>query len=73
MGGEDQLVEYLEKIVSQFEWLAENPSAGSLRDDIHPEYRSFLVGRHLIFYIIEDETIDIIGVPHSSRDIRNYF
>jgi len=71
--GENRLRIYLEQIIEQFEWLSENPLAGSVRDDIHPDYRSFLVGRHLIFYIITDDTIDIIGVPHSSRDIRNYF
>ena len=55
---------------SRFERLAENPLAGGERNDVHPGYRSFPEGSHIIFYVIRDEYIDIIGVPHKSMDIR---
>ena len=64
-----QMEEYLRAMNSRFEWLAENPLAGRERNDVHPGYRSFPEGSHVIFYIVTDENVDIIGIPHKSMDI----
>ena len=29
-------------------------------------------GRHLIFYIMTDNTVDVIGIPHQSMDITGH-
>ena len=67
--GLDQLEIYLRSLTRRFEWLAENPCAGRERNDVHPGYRSFPEGSHIIFYIVSDDQVDIIGIPHKSMDI----
>ena len=56
-------------MISRFEWQAENPLTGRERNDVHPGYRSFPEGSHIIFYVISDECVDIIGIPHKSMDV----
>ena len=46
---------------------------GKARDEVAMGYRSYPEGRHVIFYLITDESIDIIGLPHRSRDIDTEF
>ena len=67
--GAAKMGRYLRSLNQRFEWLARNPFAGRERNDVHPGYRSFPEGRHVIFYVVSDEGIDIIGVPHQSMDI----
>ena len=69
-----QLETYLLGIGARFQWLAENPLAGRERNDVHPGYRSYPEGSHVIFYIIDDDhQIDIIGIPHKSMDVGVFF
>jgi toxin ParE1/3/4 len=67
--GAAQMVDYLRALNRRFEWLADHPLAGRERGDVHPGYRSFREGSHLVFYIVSDEHVDIIGIPHQSMDI----
>jgi toxin ParE1/3/4 len=67
--GAEQLESYLQSMIDRFEWLARNPLAGRERNDIHPGYRSFPEGSHVVFYLISDDYVDIIGIPHKSMDI----
>ena len=67
--GKDRLENYLRSMNSRFDWLAENPFAGRERNDVHPDYRSFPQGSHVIFYMVGDGHDDIIGIPHKSMDI----
>jgi len=71
--GEEQEELYINRLFQRFEWLAENPETGRLRLDIGPGYRSYLEGRHQIFYQITHQHIDILGIPHAARDIDSYF
>jgi toxin ParE1/3/4 len=72
--GKQQRNHYLRALDDRFQWLAKHPSLGTARSDIGEGYHSFLQGRHLIFYILNDQGgIDIIGIPHASMDISNYF
>lgn len=45
------------------------PRTGRPRDDLRPGLRSFVVGRHVAFFIPDVETVRIVRVLHSSRDI----
>ncbi len=67
--GPAQMEDYLRSMSSRFEWLAENPFTGRERNDVHPGYRSFPECSHVIFYVISDECVDIIGIPHKSMDV----
>lgn len=63
---------YLEALIQRFEWLAENPTLGKPRDDIKSGYFCFPEGMHLIFYIVKDNYVEIIGIPHQRMDIIEY-
>jgi toxin ParE1/3/4 len=68
-----QLETYLMGFNNRFQWLADNPLAGRERNDVHPGYRSCPEGSHIIFYIINDDWVDIIGIPHKSMDVSTFF
>jgi toxin ParE1/3/4 len=70
--GREQRNRYLEAIDSRFAWLAANPTLGRLRPDIAPGYRCFPQGQHLIFYLMREGGIDIIGIPHQSMDVGDH-
>jgi toxin ParE1/3/4 len=71
--GEVQTETYLSDLAKRFEWLSKNPRAGRPRDEIGAGYRSYRQGSHLIFYIIDNGLIAIIGVPHGPMDIDAFF
>lgn len=67
--GRTQADDYLQSLISRFDWLANAPQSGRKRDDIKAGYYCFPEGMHLIFYTIQNNTIDIIGIPHQQMDI----
>ena len=71
--GEAQTTRYLEALDERFQWLADNPLLGHVRDEIASGYRSFRQGSHIVFYVIEGDDVHIIGVPHAAMDIDAYF
>ena len=71
--GEPQRDAYLEAIEQRFIWLAKQPMAGSPRPEIGERYRSFPEGSHVIFDVVREEAIDIVGLPHRSMDLPAYF
>lgn len=71
--GTDQREKYLRELDARFSWLAERPQVGRHRVDIAEGYYSYRQGSHIIFYLIRDGGIDIIGIPHRNRDTANYF
>ncbi len=70
--GHTQLETYLMGLNSRFQWLADNPLAGRERNDVHPGYRSYPEGSHVIFYMVSDDHVDVIGIPHKSMDIGDH-
>lgn len=71
--GRRQRDAYLRGLDARFAWLARQPMLGRQRDEIAPGYRSFPHESHIIFYLVRDGGIDIIGIPHQARDIPRYF
>lgn len=71
--GRSQRNIYLRELDNRFLWLARNPRLGRPRDDIAPGYRSFAHEAHIVFYLISDGGIEIIGVPHQAMDIPSHF
>ena len=68
-----RLESYMGSLTEGFQRLAENPSLGRERPDIHPGYRSFPVASHVVFYIDDGNFINIIGIPHKSMDVGSFF
>jgi len=71
--GKAQRNTYLKNIEKRFNWLAKNPQLGKSRTDVAEGYYSFPEGQHVVFYLINQEYIDIIGLPHKNMDIIYYF
>ncbi|MCS4307528.1 toxin ParE1/3/4 [Rheinheimera pacifica] len=71
--GKKQRDIYLKLLGKRFAWLAENPLLGKHRTDIRQGYYSFPQGQHVIFYLVGQNVIDIIGVLHQQMDVVGYF
>ena len=71
--GQTQRNTYLRALEKRFSWLGENPQLGKHRPDVAEGYYSFPQGEHVVFYLIGDKGIDIIGIPHKEMDIITYF
>jgi len=63
---------YLEQIQAKVFSLLEQPYLGTTRADISSGYRCLQEGKHLIFYYLEQEAINIIGIPHSRMDLKKH-
>jgi len=71
--GKKQRNRYLWFLEVRFQWLAENPYSGRLRPEIAPDYYCYPEGHHIVFFLISENGIDIIGIPHKQMDIVDYF
>jgi toxin ParE1/3/4 len=62
---------YIDLIVDEFEYIAENPKSGKDYNEIRKGYFQSRVKSHFIFYKInlKDDTIEIIRVLHQQMDI----
>ena len=63
-----QADEYLAEIESGFLALMQFPQAGRKRDDLRPALRALVKAHHVIYYVVEAETVDILGVLHERMD-----
>jgi len=48
--------------------LLDNPYIGKARPEIKKDLRSLQIQKHLIFYRVDTEYIDIVGILHSLMD-----
>jgi len=67
--GEKQAENYLQEIEDKLTQLAENPDLGRRRPEIAHRYYSFPARKHIIFYLMSDDYINIIGILHGRMDI----
>ena len=68
----NQADSYLKSLLDRCEWLAKNPLMGKSREDIKTGYLCFPEGAHLIFYIISQRQIDVIGIIHQKMNVENH-
>lgn len=69
----EQAHSYLTALFVRFRWLAENPSLGRNRDDVKQGYKSFPEGKHVVFYRLMGNEVEILGVVHQNADYINHF
>lgn len=67
--GVEQRKEYLTRLDQSFHMIAENIGIGRNCDHIRAGYHSLPVGKHLVFYRVEDETVTIVRILHQSMDV----
>lgn len=53
--------------------IAKQPKIGRSRPELHLDLRSFPIKSYVIFYRILTDTVEIVNVIHSARDIRPLF
>lgn len=59
-----QTIHYLAKLEEGSSLLAQNPSVGRSCDSIRPGLRRFEIGKHVVFYIVESDSLLIVRVLH---------
>jgi len=64
---------YIGAIVSRFPMLASMPLMGRERPELSSGLRSFVVGRHVIFYRLFEKGIEIVRVLDGARDLPPIF
>lgn len=53
--------------------LAKSPKIGRARPELMESLRSFAIGRYVLFYLPEENGVDIVRVLHGARDIDSLF
>lgn len=70
--GLEQAERYTALIEKAFHRLLDNPYIGRARPDVHKGYRALPVAKHVIFYTVSTDTIDVLGIPHERVDARRH-
>ena len=70
--GNNQADIYLAQIENKILDLLETPYLGTARPDVSGGYRCLQEGKHLIFYRVDGDIVNILGVPHASMDIERH-
>ncbi|MFP3944593.1 MAG: type II toxin-antitoxin system RelE/ParE family toxin [Alphaproteobacteria bacterium] len=66
--GRAQAQRYLAEIEAGFFLLLAFPEAGRRRDDVRAGCRSLLKAHHVIYYELNGDFVDVIGVLHERMD-----
>ena len=67
--GLPQAEAYHDLLASTFEFLADNPKAARLRNEIDPPVRVHPIQAHLVVYCVDDDgEVRVIRVRHSHED-----
>lgn len=69
----DASLVFYDRLINQFERLADNPMAGRARPELNEGLRSFPLGSYLIFYRVWAGEVAITRVIHSARDLDEIF
>jgi toxin ParE1/3/4 len=72
-GGEDRADAFLDAILNQCRQLAQFPRMGRTRENLASNLRSFPVKKYVIFYRPVNDTVEIVRILHSARDIETIF
>lgn len=64
----DQAERYIREIQGTIERVAAGPEQGQDRGDIRPGYRSYEVRSHTVFYVVRDDSVDVIRTLHHRMD-----
>ncbi len=62
--GEAQAEQYLRQLDQRLKLLCNRPESGRELSAIKPGYWRALEGRHVVYYVFSDETLDVIRILH---------
>jgi toxin ParE1/3/4 len=66
--GEEQRDRYEATLVQAISGLADYPESGARRERLFPGCRVRLAGRHVIYYRIADDIVEVVRILHASTD-----
>jgi toxin ParE1/3/4 len=66
--GVDQAQRYFETLVSAFESIAQTPNTSPACDHIRAGYRRQLIEKHVIYFRITTDGVDVIRILHVRMD-----
>lgn len=66
--GLDRADDYVLEIRSNITALPTSGHRQSSRDDLYPDLRQARTGAHLIFFLIGDQTFEVVRILHERRD-----
>lgn len=67
--GLDQARRYHRQLFATFAFLADNPRAAQLRDEIAPPVRAYPVGAHIVIYTArKNDDVFVLRVRHARED-----
>ncbi|MFM9852970.1 MAG: type II toxin-antitoxin system RelE/ParE family toxin [Sphingomonadaceae bacterium] len=64
---------YLNGLAASLERLVSFPYSGRSRDELRLGLRSLGYRRHITFYVISNDMVEIVRVQHASRDFNRIF
>jgi toxin ParE1/3/4 len=70
--GAEQKQRYMSMLAARFLQLAHTPELGIARGDIKVGYRSLSAGRHIVFYRLGSDHIEILRVLHERMDLHGH-
>ncbi len=71
--GNEQAKVYAQTIDAALLKLAEYPDFGRDRSEIYRGARSFPVEKHIVFYQVSDNGINVARIPHQRMDLSKHF
>jgi toxin ParE1/3/4 len=71
--GKRQRQKYITQLINRIKRLAKNPALGRQRYELLQTPYSYHEGRHVIFYRLTAESIEVIRVLHDSMDFPRHF
>jgi len=66
----DQADRYYNLIFDEIDFICKNTKAGKSMEHVRKGYRASKVKSHLIFYRIQNNTVEVIRVLHERMDIK---
>lgn len=65
---EGQAERYYDELIDGINKLVDNPMLGKSREYVRRDYRSLPINRHVIYYRLQGEAINIVRVLHERMD-----
>lgn len=66
--GEAQADRYLEQLELGVRRLLDNPNLGKARENIRAGYHSIQINRHIVYYRMQGQQVEIVRVLHERMD-----
>lgn len=67
----EQAERYTKHLRERLTAVARNPHLGSDCGEIYPELRRIKCGSHLIYYLADEDMLDVVRILHQRRDSRS--